>query len=419
MITIIITTVYSRDLRYKEMVMMESMMKLPDDMIRQEILQYLTVDDIVQLDNACMNHNYRSQLMEKISGVILRGEKNQSKKASLFKWLGMRRIYWIKMHFDFKDGNSFASSIENDYVDQFRYTKHIIMRGAIKDDMGIFIISHCPCLLSIEFSRMHKYFSPSPQITDHTLQSIAEHCTGLQSLSLNSCWEITHAGLTTISEHCANLESLNLFDCDQITDDSIISISIHCIGLQSLNLRKCHKITYASIISIYTNFTGLQSLNLADCRQIADASIISLSTHCTELKSLDLNGCPQITDASIISLCTHCTGLQSLNLADCHQVTDASIISISENCAKLLELDISCTAITDASLKAIAKNCTGLQYLITIGCDGLSNEKLRYYFKSVSELRNGLSSRGLSPHEFKLLSELRAVLLSIYPSLPI
>ena len=44
-------SVYSRDLRYKEM-MMESMMKLPDDIFKQEILQYLTVDDIVNFNRS-------------------------------------------------------------------------------------------------------------------------------------------------------------------------------------------------------------------------------------------------------------------------------------------------------------------------------------------------------------------------------
>ena len=71
-ISIIITIVYrfSRDLRYKEMMMMESMIKLPDDIFRHEILQYLTLNDIIMLDNACMNHKYRLQLLDKIDGVI-------------------------------------------------------------------------------------------------------------------------------------------------------------------------------------------------------------------------------------------------------------------------------------------------------------------------------------------------------------
>jgi len=42
--------------------MMDSMMKLPDDMFRQELLPYLTEDDILNLDNVCMNYEYRPQL---------------------------------------------------------------------------------------------------------------------------------------------------------------------------------------------------------------------------------------------------------------------------------------------------------------------------------------------------------------------
>ena len=72
-------------------------MKLPDDMFKQELLQYLTVDDIVKLDNACMNHKYRPQLLDKISGVILLGDQGTSITASLYKWLGMRRIYLINI----------------------------------------------------------------------------------------------------------------------------------------------------------------------------------------------------------------------------------------------------------------------------------------------------------------------------------
>jgi hypothetical protein len=69
---------------------MDIMMKLPDDMFRLELFPYLTVDDIVNLDNACMNHKYRPQLLDKISGVILIGDKDESITTSLFKWLGMR-----------------------------------------------------------------------------------------------------------------------------------------------------------------------------------------------------------------------------------------------------------------------------------------------------------------------------------------
>ena len=46
-------------------------MKLPDDMFRHELLSYLTLYDLGRLDNMCMNHEYRPQVQDKITGVIL------------------------------------------------------------------------------------------------------------------------------------------------------------------------------------------------------------------------------------------------------------------------------------------------------------------------------------------------------------
>jgi hypothetical protein len=175
--------------------MVESMMKLPDDMFKQELLPYLTLDDIVNLDKACMHHKYRPQLLDKIDDVIFLGDKDVSIKASLFKWLGLRRIYLVKTKIVVPNFYSSPSFIENDYVDQFQYTQHVVMSGPIRDDIAIFIISHCPCLLSIDIGDT---LQSSPQITDRTLHSIAEHFTNLQSLSLSCCGEITDAGLITI-----------------------------------------------------------------------------------------------------------------------------------------------------------------------------------------------------------------------------
>ena len=188
-------------------------MKLPDDMFKQELLPYLTLNDIIMLDSACMNHIYRPQLLDKIDGVILLGDKNRSIKASLFKWLGMRRIYLINMLFVASEFYLHPFGIENDYKDQFRYTQHVVLKRSIIDDMTIFIISHCSCLLPIGISGIEYDFSSLyHHVTDQTLQSIAENCTGLQSLSLSDCREITDTGLIAISERCHKLENLKA-DC--------------------------------------------------------------------------------------------------------------------------------------------------------------------------------------------------------------
>jgi len=139
-------------------------MNLPDDVVKQELFHYLSVYDIMRLDSACMNHEYRPKLLEKINGVILSGDLDISIDASLFKWLGLKIIYLINMYFHFDrcqyilsppySINMFfhfdsPSSIENDYVDQFRYSQFVVMTGCVIDHLAVFIISLCPCLQSI------------------------------------------------------------------------------------------------------------------------------------------------------------------------------------------------------------------------------------------------------------------------------
>jgi len=77
----------------------------------------MTVHDIVRLDIESMNHKYRPQVLDKLSGVILRGDKERSMDASLFKWLEMRRIYLINMIFYFDEDIVIPTSIHNIYVD--------------------------------------------------------------------------------------------------------------------------------------------------------------------------------------------------------------------------------------------------------------------------------------------------------------
>ena len=72
-------------------------MKIPDDIINQAILQYLTLDNVVKLDNACMNHEYRPQLLKKIDGVVLPEDQGDHHyyiiKASLFtRWITRSRV---------------------------------------------------------------------------------------------------------------------------------------------------------------------------------------------------------------------------------------------------------------------------------------------------------------------------------------
>jgi hypothetical protein len=180
----------------------------------------------------------------------------------------------IKILIVASDFHSSLSSIVNDYVDQFRYTQLVVIRGSIRDDIAIFILAHCSCVLS-SISLLGDYdrlidSGRYPGVTELSLHSIAENCTGLQSINLDCCRQITDSSIISISTDCTGLHSLNLELCQLITNASIISISSHCTRLQSLNLEGCNRITDASIISISSHCTGLQLSSLSNCQLLTD-----------------------------------------------------------------------------------------------------------------------------------------------------
>ena len=50
---------------------MTSLINLPDDFFKQQLLQYLSVRDIAGLDTACTSHKWRADMLVKLTDVIL------------------------------------------------------------------------------------------------------------------------------------------------------------------------------------------------------------------------------------------------------------------------------------------------------------------------------------------------------------
>ena len=272
------------------------MTKLPDDMFRQHFLHYLTVLDIVRLDYACLNHKYRPQLLAKIAGVILEGDSDRSMYASLFKWLGLRQIYWVNMKVCyFPVDNDYlwltSCSMQNDYVDQFRYTQHVIIQGSDTYHTLDYVIPRCHSLQSIVLSGYHSL------VKDNSLLSIAKYGTGMQSLTLTYCRDITDTGIITFAQYCTGLTSLDLTNCYLITDISVKVIALYCTRLERLDLSYCSELTDDSIVSLSTNCLRLKSLSLMLCTQITDTSVRNIAHYAMELQSIDLIGCSSLTSS--------------------------------------------------------------------------------------------------------------------------
>jgi len=51
----------------------KKLIELPDDVFTYHVLHYLRIIDLVNLDNACMNHIYRNQILNKLNGILFEG----------------------------------------------------------------------------------------------------------------------------------------------------------------------------------------------------------------------------------------------------------------------------------------------------------------------------------------------------------
>ena len=100
-----------------------------------------------------------------------------------------------------------------------------------------------------------------------------------------------------MAEHCTSLTYLNLTRC-HVTDASISRVAKRCTGLVTLELQHCSDVSDASITLAAQHLKGLTCLNLYKCSKLSDESIVFVAT-LTRLTSLSLRNVPSPTDKSI------------------------------------------------------------------------------------------------------------------------
>ena len=216
-------------------------------------------------------------------------------------------------------------------------------------DVGLKGLRHMSGLTSLNLDICY-------QITDDGLKDLL-HMSALTSLNLTDCDKITDVGLKELV-HFSALTSLNLHWCDEMTDDGLKDLR-YLSDLTSLTLGRCKNITDDGLKSL-RYMSALTSLNVADCDKITDVGLKEL-VHFSALTSLDLHSCKEITDAGLKDLGNMCN-LAFLNLADCDKITDTGLKELGSLSA-LTSLDISlCDKITDAGLRELKRlsNLTSL-----------------------------------------------------------
>ncbi|XP_062112270.1 F-box protein At3g58530 [Humulus lupulus] len=213
------------------------------------------------------------------------------------------------------------------------------------------------------------------KISDKGIEVITSACPKLKVFSIYWNVRATDGGIRSLVKNCKHVVDLNLSGCKNISDKSLQLVAEHYPELEFLNLTRCVKLTDPGLRQILRSCSTLQSLNLYALSSLSDDTYKSISL-LSHLKFLDLCGAQNLSDEGLFSI-AKCHSLVSLNLTWCIRVTDAGVIAIAEGCNSLNFLSLfGIVGVSDKCLEALSRSCSDkLTTLDVNGCIGIKKRR--------------------------------------------
>eukprot|EP00899_Mesostigma_viride_P004199 jgi/Mesvir1/13780/Mv15949-RA.1 len=244
----------------------------------------------------------------------------------------------------------------------------------------------------------------SPGLHDGVITILAERCKSLSHLVLSNCPELTDVSLDVIADCCVNLTTLDVSDT-LLSDRGISAIAAGCPLLTSLDVSRCRNVTDKSLSDVGQKCKGLQRLCVAGWQRplahihgaylidsdVSDKSLTVIAANCADLRHLAVVNCRQVSDATLAALGAHSPHLEHLVVAEMFgRVTDGGIKVVAEGCPALLTLDAtnSHEGVTDGALLALAQHCPGLRKLHVGGCSGVTSAGIEALARGCRQLED-------------------------------
>uniref|UniRef100_A0A5B7BEX1 F-box/LRR-repeat protein 15-like leucin rich repeat domain-containing protein n=1 Tax=Davidia involucrata TaxID=16924 RepID=A0A5B7BEX1_DAVIN len=278
-----------------------------------------------------------------------------------------------------KAGDRVVSALS---LSRYRHVKQINLEFAQDIEDKHLDILKIKCLDSLQ-NLESLNLNSCQKISDKGIEAITSACPKLRAFS--SYWNVrvTAIGIEHLVKNCKHMVDLNLSGCKNISDKSLQLVADNYEELESLNLTRCIKLTDGGLQQILLKCSSLQSLNLYALSSFTDEAYkkISLLAH---LRFLDLCGAQNLSDEGL-SCIAKCKNLVSLNLTWCVRLTDVGVIAIAQGCTSLEFLSLfGIVGVTDKCLEALSRFCSNtLTTLDVNGCIGIkrrSHEELLQLF---------------------------------------
>ena len=301
---------------------------LPPSVVGENVLGYLHLKDLVELDNSVMNRHSRAEFLDILSYCPPVSIENSIRpdKADL-KWFKVRNCRISKMKLSLLQSDVFevdTSQVQDVELDISRVVTDSDIDNLISRGM----------ILKIKILTINHHENQDSIVMNRLLTALAN----LKELSISNYSDSWMAWLEAIYINMASLDSLTLYG----NYSSVLSRNIAFDRLKALKLY-FYRVNDENEYKMWLTHLWKQMPTLVDFHLSSpysfstnmDDCIVAIAQSCVKLRNILLRRC-NITDAAVIAIAQHCPELRKLNISKLTTpLTHLSLLALSEH--KLIE----------------------------------------------------------------------------------
>lgn len=202
------------------------LLNLPLDLYR-ELLRYLELEDIVELDRALLNHQLREAYLSSLSGNVIHSTPDYSAFESMLPWLMKRNVLSCEVeHRDSPDDRI------RQYIIQSKEVLQILYLTQVKES-DLQQIGPCPKLKFVALCH-------SPHLTESGVEYFLRNNSQLEALSISQNPQLSNGIIETIINACPHIRHLDLSRCSWVSDATLDLIEKSTLKLRSLHILGCN-----------------------------------------------------------------------------------------------------------------------------------------------------------------------------------
>jgi hypothetical protein len=260
-----------------------------------------------------------------------------------------------------------------------------------------------------------------PTLTDTRLARLLRNASGLRTLSIRNCPEISSETYETLSTYCTALQYLFIGRLasdnamDGSDESSFVALTLICTELKELAFYNIQGMTDVSLKAILQNALRVETLIIVGCNDIKGEGRVTLAyQQLPALHTLRVENCSYLT--GLLNICEICPHLRNLQVRDCYDLTYAACTQVfrygtrleklclrdcsllygydldaipAGNLPLLVDLDLSaCFHLVDEGIESIVAICPNLQTLQLAHTYGLTARALQAIALDCHKLRS-------------------------------